>query len=86
MATIKSGKWLKETLAQKNMTQKELAAKTGLSVPAIAKIISGERYGSPKTWEKITMVLGDKLKLSVDSDDFIDELKEEIELYGKDQQ
>lgn len=84
MPTIKTGEWLKATLDTKGMTQKQLANETGLSVPAISKIILGERYGLPKTWEKIMGVLGQESILSVSSTNFINELKKDIELYGSD--
>lgn len=57
MPTIKTGEWLKNELAENNITQKELAKTAGLSVPAIAKIISGERLGSAETWHKIQQAL-----------------------------
>lgn len=81
MPTIKTGEWLKATLKQNNMTQKELANLAGLSIPAIAKIISGERKGSTETWNKIYDVISVP-KVSIESQNFIDELREEIEIYG----
>ncbi|MGL4362201.1 MAG: helix-turn-helix domain-containing protein [Cellulosilyticaceae bacterium] len=82
MAAIKSKEWLKATLANKNMTQKELAQKTGLSLPAISKIMIGERFGSVETWEKIIAVLGDDFSISVESSDFVTEIYQEILEYG----
>lgn len=57
MATIKTKEWLRIALDKKNMTQKQLAESTGVSVNAISKIIRGERLGSAETWEKIENVL-----------------------------
>lgn len=64
------------------MTQKDLAENCGLSTPAIAKIISGERIGKPETWDKIYSVFDKEINVSYASKDFINELKEEIELYS----
>ena len=50
---MRTADWLKRMRTELHMTQKELANKAGISVPAIAKIESGERFGSPETWEKI---------------------------------
>ena len=89
MPTIKTGEWLKNELSDNGITQKELAKAAGLSIPAIAKIISGERMGQPETWRKIQIALenlrGVTQTVSYSSDKFIDELKEEIELYGENQ-
>lgn len=82
MSTIKTGEWLKQALKNENMTQRDLANKCGLSIPAIAKIISGERLGSPGTWDKINSVLNTGAGLSYESSEFINEIKEEISLYG----
>lgn len=82
MPTIKTGEWLKATLKRKGMTQKQLAQEAGVSLPAVAKIISGERYGSPETWDKLLNVLDEGICLSVASSDFICELAKEIKKYG----
>ena len=67
------------------MTQKELAYKAGVSLPAIAKIISGQRLGSVETWKKIMDVLP-SFGISKSSGNFIDELQEEIFEYGESQE
>lgn len=89
MPTLKTGEWLKKELAENKITQKELAQTAGLSIPAIAKIISGERMGSPETWRKIQLALerlrGVLQTTSYSSENFIHELQEEIEEYGQDQ-
>lgn len=82
MSTIKSPEWLREKREKKGYTQKELAQAAGLSIPAIAKIEAGERFGSFETWDKILFVLNDDPVLSIESLDFINELKDEIAIYG----
>lgn len=87
---MRTSTWLKNKRNELNMTQKELANKAGISVPAIAKIESGERFGSPETWEKIEKVIKNEgifePSYSYDSEDIIEELKEELEIYGPDKQ
>lgn len=82
MPAIKTGGWLKAELTRRGMSQKELANKAGLSIPTIAKIISGERFGAPETWERITNALGGVLNVSVASEEFIEELTEDVFFFG----
>jgi transcriptional regulator with XRE-family HTH domain len=52
------GEVIKKYRKERNLTQRELAEKAGLSVRAITEIERGERNGRPKTLEKIFNVLG----------------------------
>lgn len=81
MPAIKTREWLLDALSRHKMTQKELAEKSGLSLPAISKICIGERLGSPESWNKILTVFNTS-NVSVESSNMIEELKEEIEEYG----
>jgi len=84
---MKTKEWLREQLKIKNITQKELADGTGISVNAISKIIRGERLGSPESWEKILNFLEyDGSIYSFDSEELIEEIKQDIEEFGEDEQ
>lgn len=79
---IKTKEWLIEARQSAGLTQQQLADKIGVGVPTIAKIEQGQRIGSLATWEKINSVLGDNISVSYDCDDLIQEICEDIELYG----
>jgi len=84
---MKTKEWLREQLKIKNITQKELADGTGISVNAVSKIIRGERLGSPESWEKILNFLEyDGSIYSFDSGELIEEIKQDIEEFGEDEQ
>lgn len=81
---MKTKEWLREKLNEKKITQKELAESIGISLNAISKILRGERFGSPETWKKIETFFGeDTEKVSYESTDLIEELKEDIEEFGE---
>lgn len=82
MPAIRTGQWLEYIINKKGMTKEELAKKTEISITDISNIISGSHFGSPWMWERIINEVGEKYKLSKDSEDIICELKEEIALYG----
>ena len=50
---MKTATWLKEMRKKHNITQKELANKTGLSIHSLQNIEQGQRKGSKESWEKI---------------------------------
>lgn len=79
MPIIKTKDWLREALKQNNMTQKELAEKSGLSLPSISKILAGERHGSVETWKKISRVLPDT---DTARGSILDRLEQDIFAYG----
>lgn len=82
---MKTKEWLREKLNEKKITQKELAESIGISLNAISKILRGERFGSSETWEKIEAFFGDsEERVSYDSTNLIEELKEDIEEFGED--
>ena len=82
---LRTKEWLRKRLEDNDMTQKELSDKTGVSLNAISKIIRGERFGSLETWDKIEEVLGsDVVNISYESDELIDELKEDVLEFGED--
>lgn len=83
---MKTKEWLRCQLSENNITQKQLAEATGLSVNAISKIVRGERLGSPDSWEKIKKYfLGYNENFSYASDEIIDELERDIEEFGEDE-
>lgn len=80
---MRSKEWLKEMRLKLGLSQKEVAEKCDLSIPAIAKIESGERYGSEDTWNKIeSVLLADEPIVSYDSDELIENLKDDIVEFG----
>lgn len=79
---MKTKEWLRKKLTEKNLTQKDLAEAIGISLNAISKIIRGERFGSPETWEKIEEFFGVDERISYESSDLIDELKQDVEEFG----
>lgn len=85
MPTIYSGEWLRQKRKEAGLTVEELAKACGLSPVSIYKIENGERIGYASTWKKITDFFK-PVKISVDCDDLISELKEEIEEYGEDEE
>ena len=81
---MKTKEWLREKLSEKKITQKELAESIGISLNAISKIVRGERFGSHETWEKIETFFGnEEERVSYDSSDLIEELKEDIKEFGE---
>lgn len=82
---MKTANWLKNMRLKKGLTQKELAEKTGLTVFTIQNIEQGSRKGSPATWEKIYNFFerGESPKISYDSEELIEELKEDILEFGE---
>lgn len=85
MPTIYTGEWLKSARLNRALSVEELALKINVSVNTIYKIEAGERIGSPSTWEKINNFFLPP-KISVSSEKFIDEISEEIELYGENEE
>ena len=83
---MEKSKWLKTMRLKKGLTQKELAKKIGLSVFTIQNIEQGQRKGSESTWEKILNFFerGESPKISYDSEELIEELKQDIEEFGED--
>ena len=80
---IKTKEWLIEARTNAGLSQQQLADKCGLSVPTVAKIEQGQRIGSASTWEKLNKVLSN-VDMSYECSSLIDEIKEEILLYGCD--
>lgn len=82
---MKTKEWLKSKRLELGLTQKELAQHCLLSLPAIAKIESGERLGSIETWEKIEYFLGnDEPKISYDSNELLENISNDILELGED--
>ena len=61
MSTIKTKEWLISRRKKLGLTQKDVANRAKLSLPAIEKIERGERLGSAETWDKIKNVLDEIL-------------------------
>ena len=69
-----------------DLTQKDVAIRAKLSLPAIEKIERGERLGSAETRNKIINVLSDDdAKISIDSEYQLDDIQKDIDLYGENQ-
>ena len=49
---------LKQILKEKNMTQKELADKSGLAEHVISRLANGRRFGTIIQWHYIAQTLG----------------------------
>lgn len=85
---MKTKEWLKEQRVKHSITQNQLANKIGVSRFAIENIEQGKRLGSVDTWEKIenyfSNVDDNLINISYDSEDLIEELKEDIEEFGED--
>lgn len=80
---IKTGKWLKETRELNKLTQEQLAKELDVHPRTIINIEQGARIGSPETWDKINNFF-DGAKVSYDSEEMIEELNEDISLFGGD--
>jgi prophage maintenance system killer protein/DNA-binding XRE family transcriptional regulator len=52
-ADRRSALWLKAERKAQNLTQRELAAETGVAISTIANIEQNQRQGSAETWEKL---------------------------------
>ena len=69
--TCKGPNRLAEILQKQNMTQKQLAAVTGLTESQISRMVSGERSGRVDTWLKISKALHVRLDDLISSSDEI---------------
>lgn len=78
---IMSQEWLIKTRKAAGLTQSELANRSGISIGALRNIEQGQRIGSVDTLEKLNSALG-TISISFECSDFIEELEEEISLYG----
>ena len=78
--------WLKNKRIEYSYTQKQLAHEIGLSPYTIEQIEQGKRLGSADTWEKIEAFFKNPTepKLSYESEDLIEELRQDIEEFGED--
>ena len=83
---MRTRNWLKEKRNESKLTQRELADKIGLSPFTIEQIEQGKRFGSAETWEKIETFFSEEtdIKISYESEDLIEELKQDIEEFGED--
>lgn len=83
---MRTRNWLKEKRNENNLTQRELADKIGLSPFTIEQIEQGKRLGSAETWEKIENFFSEEtdIKISYESEDLIEELKQDIAEFGED--
>ena len=71
LITCKGANRLAETLKAQGMTQKQLAAVTGLSESLISRMVSGERSGRVDSWLKISKALHVRLDDLISSSDEI---------------
>lgn len=85
---MRTKEWLKEKRIANNLSQKELGEKVGVSHYTIEQIEQGKRLGCAETWEKIENFFDNKteIKISYDSEELIEELKEDIKEFGEDEQ
>ena len=83
---MRTRNWLKEKRNESKLTQRELADKIGLSPFTIEQIEQGKRLGSAETWEKIENFFSEEtdIKISYESEDLIEELKQDIAEFGED--
>ena len=85
---MRTRKWLKKMRESFHLTQKQLSEESGINQMTIESIEQGKRKGSERTWLLIEEYFKNKgngiLHLSIDRDDLIYELKEDIEEFGED--
>lgn len=83
---MKTAEWLKNQRIKHSLTQSQLAQKIGVSKFTIENLEQGRRMGSIETWKKIENYFdnGEKIQLSYDSSELIEELKADIEEFGED--
>ena len=85
---MRTREWLKEKRNEYKYTQRDLAKKIGVSPFTIEQIEQGKRLGSAETWEKIETFFKNPTepKLFYESEDLIEELRQDIEEFGEDKQ
>ena len=84
MPAIKTSEWLKFKMDENSHSSFDLSNLTGLKTSEIESILDGD-LGSVQEWKKIFSVYKNLPKISVDSENLIQEILEEIEIYGPDQ-
>ena len=85
----RTSSWLKKMREKFGLTQAKLSEESGVNKLTIENIEQNRRKGSEATWQMIEdyfskKELGENIIYSFDSESIIDELKEEIDLYGED--
>lgn len=85
---MRTKEWLIKNRTKYVLTQRQLAAKIGVSAYTIENIEQGKRLGSVETWNKIENFFKnselEKENTSYDSTDLIEELTSDIEEFGDD--
>ena len=86
---MRTSKWLKEMRKKFNLSQKQLSEESGVNKLTIENLEQGRRKGSDETWELIETYFNKKkndptINISIDSEDIIEELKQDIEEFGED--
>lgn len=85
---MRTKEWLKNKRVEYSLTQRQLANKISISPFTIEQIEQGKRMGSADTWKKIENYFNNNddnlIKLSYDSEDLIEEIKQDIEEFGED--
>lgn len=83
---MRTKEWLIKNRTKYVLTQRQLAAKIGVSAYTIENIEQGKRLGSVETWNKIENFFKnselEKENTSYDSTDLIEELTSDIEEFG----
>lgn len=80
---MKTKEWLKKQRKLSGITQKELAEKIGTSPFTIEQIEQGRRLGSADTWDKIENYFENGVSVSYESEELIEEIKQDIEEFGE---
>lgn len=85
---MRTKEWLIKNRTKYVLTQRQLAAKIGVSAYTIENIEQGKRLGSVETWNKIENFFKnselEKENTSYDSTNLIEELTSDIEEFGDD--
>ena len=86
---MRTSKWLKEMRKKFNISQKQLSEESGVNKLTIENLEQGRRKGSEKTWNLIETYFNKKnsdstINISYDSENLIEELKQDIEEFGED--
>lgn len=85
---MRTKEWLIKNRTKYVLTQRQLAAKIGVSAYTIENIEQGKRLGSVETWNKIENFFKnselEKENISYDSTNLIEELTSDIEEFGDD--
>ena len=84
---MRTKEWLKKTREKFHLSQKKMSEESGINKFTIENIEQGRRKGTDETWKLIEEYFKTKEKgiysFSVECEDLIDEIKEDINEFGE---